>query len=122
MALSSVTCWCPPWTGHVGVVAAHPASSPPPCYHLPLLTARCAALQAGKHGSVSCPGLQGAGWTPQLLATWTYGMAGAQWDCDLGLSEGTLERQFTNSCYPMEIPARGISKIPSLSKAEASLS
>lgn len=77
-------------------------------------------LQAGKCGSVTRPGLQGAGWTPQLLSTWTDGMAGAQWDCELGLSGGTLERQFANSCYPMETPAWGISKIPSLSTAEAS--
>lgn len=62
-------------------------------------------LRAGKRGSVACRGLQGAGWTPQLLTTWRDGMAGAQGDCVLQLSEGTLEGQFTNLCYPMETPA-----------------
>lgn len=36
-------CCSPPWGGHVGVVAAHPTSSPSPCYHLPLFTAWCTA-------------------------------------------------------------------------------
>lgn len=124
VALGSVTCWWLFAAHHWGQAVWEwllPTQLPHP-HHA--ITCPCSQpdvlLQAGKHGSVTCPGLQGAGWTPQLLATWTDGMAGAQWDCELGLSEGILERQFTNSCYPMETPAWGISKIPSLSKAEAS--
>lgn len=56
------------------------------------------------------PGLQGAGWTAQLLTTWTEGMAGAQWD--LGLSKGTMERQFTSSCYPRKHQHGGFPKFP----------
>lgn len=104
----------------MGVVAAHPNSSPHRAFSWPSSQPDVLLLQAGKCGSVTCPGLQGAGWLPQLLAAWTDGLAGAQWDCDLGLSEGTLQTQFTNSRYPMETPAWGISKIPSLSKAEVS--
>lgn len=113
---AGVFCCSPPRTELVGLVAAHPTSSPSPRFHLSLFTAWCTTAS---WQTWLCH-MQGAGWTPQPLPTWTDGRAGAQWDCDLGLSEGALERQFTNSCHPMETPARGISKISSLSKAEAS--
>lgn len=123
LAQGSISCW---WfllvttSGRlVGLAAAHPTSSPSPRFHLTLFTAWCTTA-SWQTRLCQSPGLQGAGWTPRPLPTWTDGMAGAQWDCDLGLSEGALERQFTNSCHPVETSARGISKTPSLSKAEAS--
>lgn len=61
VALGSISCcWClllPPQAGHVGVVAATPLPHPPHAFPCPCSQPE-ARLQAGKHGSVTCPVLR----------------------------------------------------------------
>lgn len=122
VALGSISCcWClllPPQAGHVGVVAATPLPHPPHAFPCPCSQPE-ARLQAGKHGSVTCPVWGSWMDTPAThhLERWHGWSPVGLWSGALRRNLGEVVHQFM---LPMETPAWGISKIPSLSKAEAS--